>query len=146
MTNIQRTFAMIKPDAVSNGFTHLILQAINDSGIKISFQKKVRFTPESILYFYTEHTTKPFFPNLLECMTSSDSICLILEGENVIKVWREMIGPTNVKIAKATALNSLRALYGDTENTAKNVCHGSDSLESADKEIDFILNGPGSLL
>ena len=147
MIGTQRTFAMIKPDAVSNGYTDLIIQAINETGqFKITFEKKVRFTSEDITYFYTEHVTKPFFPNLLKCMTGGDSICLILEGVDAIGNWREMIGPTNVKVAKETAPNSLRALYGDTENTAKNVCHGSDTLINAEKEIYFILNGLGSTL
>ena len=135
---IQQTFAMIKPDATGAHQTDAIIKIIEDSGIKIVMMKQFVFNKESASYFYDEHRNTSFFESLVEFMTSGHCVGLVLECPDAIKTWRQMIGPTNVMIAKDQAPKSIRALFGDTSNPSKNACHGSDSVTSAKREIDFL--------
>lgn len=143
--NIQQTFAIIKPDAVASGYAPHILKTITEH-FTIVESKCITLTSEACEYFYEEHKDKSFYPHLRSFMMSGPCVCLVLEAPNAIKKWREIIGPTNVKVAKLTTPNSMRALYGDESDTSKNACHGSDSVTSAEREIDFLLNGIGSQL
>lgn len=137
MVAVERTFAMIKPDCYHN--RQSIIDIINNSNLfTITYQLTIQFTPEVVKQFYSEHVGKHFFANLSNCMCEGQTLCLILEGDNVIQKWREFIGPTNVNVACEIAPQSLRALFGDKSNTAKNAVHGSDSIESAEKEIELI--------
>lgn len=133
--NIERTLAIIKPDVITNKKN--ILYAIDRNEFDIIDQFECVFTDTMIDEFYTEHIGKSFYNNLKTFMTSGPSYLLILEGHDAIRQWRKLIGPTNVLIAQKTAPYTLRAIYGDIENSSKNACHGSDSIDSANKEIEF---------
>ena len=98
--------------------------------------KMVRLTQETAASFYSEHEGKPFFPNLIEFMTSDVSIGLELVREDAIAHWRDLLGPTNSATAKEQAPKSIRGIFG-TDGT-RNACHGSDSRPSAARELDFI--------
>jgi|SaaInlStandDraft_6_1057023.scaffolds.fasta_scaffold16250_2 nucleoside diphosphate kinase len=133
---IQQTFAMIKPDAVANGNVDDIKYAIGYK-FKIVNSKEYTFNETDIDILYAEHIGKDFFPRLKEFMMSGPSLLLILEAEDAIKKWRKLIGPTNVQYAKQSAPHAMRALYGNETNSSKNACHGSDSVDSAQREINF---------
>ena len=98
-----------------------------------------KFTKETAEIFYAEHVGKEFFPRLQEFMCSDVCVGLELVGEGSIQKWREFIGPTNTQRAQQEAPNSIRALFG-TDGT-KNAVHGSDSQESAHREINFFFGG-----
>lgn len=131
---------MIKPDCYSN--FGKIIDAIQQEGFMINRFRMSKFTQESAGKFYAEHEGKAFFGNLTEFMTSDVCIGMELIADNAIAKWRQFIGPTNTQKAKQEAPNSLRALFG-TDGT-KNACHGSDSAESAAREIDFWFGGENS--
>ncbi len=135
----QQTYAMIKPDAVAARNVYKILTRITKEGFKIIKIKQFVFNNESVTYFYDEHKEKSWFCNLKEFMLSGPCVGIILEHPEAITKWRELIGPTNINVAKEKYPNCLRALYGDPTNTSKNACHGSDSKESAKREIEFFL-------
>lgn len=137
---MERTYAMIKPDAVLAGNVDLIMKRINDSGFKICSAREFRFTSDSVKSFYDEHKDKSWFSNLETFMLSGPCVGLVLEAPEAISKWRKLIGPTNVEKAKTDDPTCLRALYGSTENSSHNACHGSDSIESANKEILFFEN------
>lgn len=139
MVGTEKTFAMIKPDCYH--IRNSMIELINDSNLFIIRNElTIQFTPELVEQFYSEHVGKSFFANLSDCMCEGQTLCLILEGDNAIRAWRDFIGPTNVNVACETAPNSIRAIFGDKTNTAKNAVHGSDSVESAEKEIKLIMN------
>ncbi len=136
MVASERTFAMIKPHCFDN--RDEIINLIQQFGnFKITHELTVQFTPALVDEFYSEHIGKAFYKNLSECMCDGNTLCLILEGDNVIHRWRSFIGPTNVIVACETSPTSLRALFGDKTNTAKNAVHGSDSKENAEREINI---------
>lgn len=134
---IQQTFAMIKPDAVSKGYTEEITKSIRRNGFKIISSKEFTFNSDTVDYFYGEHKGKDMFPKLKEFMISGPVILLVLEAENAIKQWRKLIGPTLVNKARLVAPHTLRAIYGDDLDSTHNACHGSDSKDSAKREIEF---------
>lgn len=130
---------MIKPDCyLSIG---KIITEIQNEGFQINKIKMFKFTPELATNFYAEHEGKPFFPTLMDFMTSDVSVGLELVRENAIKHWRTLLGPTNSSTAKSEAPNSIRARFG-TDGT-KNACHGSDSPHSVKRELDLVF-GPGN--
>jgi len=131
--NTQRTYAMIKPDAVKAGKVDEMQALLKSAGFKIIKQKKVKLSQEQAKEFYSEHKARPFFGGLVEFMTSGDAVLMILQKDNAIKAWREFMGPTNSLTAKKDAPNSLRAKFGT--DGSKNACHGSDSPKSARREI-----------
>jgi nucleoside-diphosphate kinase len=129
----ERTFAMIKPCSYQN--MGKIIDAVQQEGFAINKLKMSKFTKETSEIFYGEHIGKPFFPNLQEFITSDVVIGMELIAPNAIQKWRTFIGPTNTQKAKEEAPNSIRALFG-TDGT-KNAVHGSDSPQSAAREIQF---------
>ena len=133
----EQTFAMIKPDAIKAGYLDKILNHITSNGFKIVMQREFTFSLDDVEYFYQEHKNTSWFGDLKTFMMSGPCVGLVLEKPNAVVEWRKLIGPTNVSTAKTTAPNSLRALYGDAENSSKNACHGSDGLASASREILF---------
>lgn len=137
---IQQTFAMIKPDAVKKGHVNEIMYAIRKNQFKIIDSKEYTFNSNSVDEFYAEHKDKDFFPKLKEFMMSGPVLLLVLQAEDGIRQWRKLIGPTNVTKAKLVAPHTLRAIYGDETDTSKNACHGSDSQDSARREIEFFNN------
>lgn len=128
--HIERTFAMIKPDAVAAGKTDEIVQAIKDRGFTIVAQRELTLDKDTAEKFYAAHAHKPFYKELVDFMTSGPVVVLALEKENAIADWRELMGTTNPGQA---AEGTLRKTYGT--DITHNAVHGSDSHESAEQEL-----------
>lgn len=126
---------MIKPDAVAAGVAQKIMDRIEVSGFKILRRRYYRLYPAQAEIFYGEHKGKSFFETLIRFMTSGPIWALELAGVDSIKAWRTLMGPTNTETAKMEAPDSLRAQFG-TDGT-RNATHGSDSIDSAAREIEF---------
>jgi nucleoside-diphosphate kinase len=132
---MERTFAIIKPDAVERNLTGRIVEKIEGAGFKIIGMKKIHLTKGQTEGFYYVHKERPFFNNLTTFMSRSPVIVLALEKENAIVKWRELMGATNPANAEA---GTIRREFGVSieENTA----HGSDSPESASFEIPYFFS------
>ena len=132
---MERTLAIIKPDAVRRNITGKIISRIEGSGLAIVAMKKVGLTVTQAQGFYEVHTGKPFFTKLIEFMTSGPVIVLILEGDNAIVRWRELMGATNPeKAAEGTIRRDLAVSM--TENSV----HGSDAAETATIETAYFFS------
>lgn len=129
---IQRTFSMIKPDATQRQLTGAINAKIEAAGLRIIAQKRVKMTREQAARFYAEHVGKPFFEGLVDSMTCAPIVVQVLEGENAIAAYRELMGATNPANA---APGTIRAEFG--QELPCNSVHGSDSEASAAREIAF---------
>jgi nucleoside-diphosphate kinase len=129
---LERTFAIIKPNAVKAGNMGVIISEIQGSGLAIKGMRLARLTPELCKEFYAEHVGKPFYGDLEAFMIEGPVVLLCLEGENAIVRWRDLMGATNP--AKA-APGTLRARFG--EDHTRNATHGSDSPASAARELGF---------
>ena len=127
-----KTFAIIKPDAVKNEFTGKIYDRIQKAGFNILAAKLLKMTTEQADGFYNIHKDKPFFNELIDFMTSGPCMVLALEKENAVLAWRETIGATNPEDALE---NTIRKDFATS--VQKNAVHGSDSDENAEKEIAF---------
>ena len=127
-----RTFTMVKPDAVIDGFTGPIIQQIEEAGYRIVAIKKVHLTPEEAGKFYEVHKERPFYGELCEYMSSNPIIPMILEKENAVADFRELIGATDP--AKA-AEGTIRKRFA--RSLSSNAIHGSDSDENAAIEGAF---------
>ena len=124
------TFAIIKPDAVAAKNAGKIIDMIEADGFNIKAMQKINMTQEQAHALYQEHSERPFFGGMVADMTASPIIILLLEKENGILGWRDLMGATNPKEAAA---GTVRALYGS--NIGANASHGSDSSASAAREI-----------
>lgn len=131
----ERTFIMIKPNAVKKNVLGGCLSAFESNGLSVVAIKKVRIKKAVAEGFYAEHKERPFFGELVEFICSGPVVAIVLEGDNAVKVGRETMGDTNP--AKA-APGTLRALYGDS--IGENATHGSDSIPSAEREIPFFFS------
>ncbi len=129
---LEKTFSIIKPDAVERNLIGEIYQRIEKAGLKIVAAKMVHLTDDQASGFYAEHQGKEFFPPLKEFMTSGPIMVQVLEGENAIARYRELMGKTNPQEAACGTLRNDYAL-----NMRQNSVHGSDSPESAAREIEF---------
>lgn len=129
---LERTFSIIKPDAVERNLIGEIYNRIEKAGLRIVAAKMVHLTEEQASGFYAEHEGKDFFPPLKEFMTSGPIMVQVLEGENAIARYRELMGKTNPEQAVCGTLRADYAL-----NMRQNTVHGSDSPESAAREIEF---------
>jgi nucleoside-diphosphate kinase len=127
-----KTFAIIKPDAVKNEFTGKIYDRIQKAGFNILAAKLMKMTTEQADGFYNIHKDKPFFNELIDFMTSGPCMVLALEKENAVLAWRETIGATNPEDASE---NTIRKDFATS--VQENAVHGSDSDENAEKEIAF---------
>ena len=134
MTN--RTFTMIKPDAVGNGHTGAIIDHIVKGGFKIVALKLTKLSTEKAGDFYGIHRERPFYGELVEFMSSGPIIAAILEKENAVENFRALIGATNPANA---ADGTIRKLYA--ESIGRNAVHGSDSDDNAKIEGDFFFSG-----
>ncbi|XP_023547543.1 probable nucleoside diphosphate kinase 5 isoform X2 [Cucurbita pepo subsp. pepo] len=140
----EKTLAMIKPDGLRGNYTDRIRRAIVESGFRILKERVVELDEDRASRFYAEHSSKSFFPTLVKYMTSGPVCVMVLEKQNAIADWRAMIGPTDATKARATHPNSIRAMCGlDSE---KNCVHGSDSLQSAQREISFFFEETGEIV
>lgn len=128
----ERTFSMIKPDATNRNLTGAINAVIEKAGLRIVAQKRVRWTPEQAKKFYEEHAARPFYGELCEFMTSAPIVLQVLEGENAIAKYREVMGATDPAEA---AEGTIRKLFAVSKG--ENSVHGSDSPESAKREIEL---------
>ncbi len=131
-----RTFTMIKPDAVENGHTGAILEKINAAGFRIVAMKKTQMTTRDAETFYGVHKERPFFGELVEFMTRGPIVAAILEKDNAVEDFRTLIGATNPTEA---AEGTIRKLYATS--IGENAVHGSDSDENAAIEGNFHFSG-----
>ncbi|QSX32430.1 nucleoside-diphosphate kinase [Shewanella avicenniae] len=129
---IERTFSIIKPDAVAKNHIGAIYSRFESAGLKIIASKMVHLTKEQAEGFYAEHSERPFFGALVSFMTSGPIMVQVLEGENAVLANREIMGATNPAQA---ARGTLRADYADSID--ENAVHGSDALASAEREIAY---------
>lgn len=127
-----RTFTMIKPDAVANGYIGGILKMINDAGFRIVALKYTKLSKEAAGKFYEVHKERPFYGELVDYMSSGPIVAAILEKQNAVADFRTLIGATDP--AKA-AEGTIRKIYA--KSIAANAVHGSDSDENAEIEGDF---------
>ena len=132
---IERTFAIVKPDAVKDGHIGEILSAIEQSGLKINAMKLTKLTPAICKGFYHEHVTKGFYQELEDFMTEGPVVVMTLVGENAIATWRDLMGATNPANA---AEGTLRKRFG--ANIGRNATHGSDAPASAAFEVGYFFN------
>jgi nucleoside-diphosphate kinase len=129
---IERTLSIIKPDATARNVTGAINALIEKAGLRIVAQRRVRWTSAQAEEFYAVHKGRPFYQDLVSFMTSGPIVLQVLEGENAIKLYRNVMGATDP--AKA-AEGTIRKLFA--ENIERNSVHGSDSRETAAFEIAF---------
>lgn len=132
---MERTFSIIKPDAVKRDLIGSIMKMIEESGLKIVATKKIHMTKKQAEGFYAVHSERPFFGSLCDYMCSGPCVVSVLEGENAIKRYRELMGATNPAEA---ADGTIRKLYA--ENIEANSVHGSDAPETAATEIAYFFN------
>jgi len=135
MSTIQRTLAIVKPDAVAKGVTGQILARIEQTGLKILGARMLRLSAEQAGGFYAVHRERPFFGSLCEFMTQGPVVVLALEGEQAIQRWRDLMGATDP--ARAAAGTIRKEFAASIE---ANAVHGSDSPESAAFEIPYFFS------
>jgi len=133
---IERTLAIIKPDAVYRGLTAEILTHIHQAGLTIRAIKSLRLTQSEAEAFYAVHRGRPFFPELTAFMSSGKIVVLVLEAENAVARWRETMGATDP--ARAAAGTTRREFGTSIQN---NCVHGSDAPETAAFEIGYFFPG-----
>ena len=132
---MNQTLAIIKPDAMKKGNMENIKKDIIDNGFNILKEKTLLLTDEQACSFYHIHKEKPFFDELVKFMTSSECHVMILEKENAVEEWRNLMGATDSQKAE---IGTIRNKYGT--DISMNATHGSDSNENATKEINFFFN------
>ena len=132
---MDQTFSIIKPDATKRNLTGSINSVIETNGLRIIAQKRIKLTNDQAKKFYDVHNDKPFFLDLIEYMTSEPVVVQVLQGDNAVKKYREVMGATNPENAEEGTIRKLFAL-----NVQENSVHGSDSDENALKEIEFFFN------
>lgn len=132
---MEKTLVLIKPDAFSKNHTGDILKIYEEAGFKIVAAKVMKMTPELAAKHYVEHIGRPYYPALVEFMTSEPIMALVLSGDNVIKKVRELNGATNPDEA---ADGTVRKLYA--KDKTKNAVHASDSEASAAREIPIFFS------
>lgn len=128
----QRTFSIIKPDATARNLTGKINAMIEDAGLRIIAQKRIRMTKDQAEGFYGVHRERPFFNDLVSFMISGPVVVQALEGENAIAKYREVMGATNPEQADEGTIRKTFA-----ESIEANSVHGSDAPETAAEEIKF---------
>ena len=133
---VERTFSIIKPDATARNLTGAINALIEKAGLRIVAQRRVRMTREQAQTFYAVHRERPFFGELVETMTAGPVVVQVLEGENAIAAYRDLMGATDP--AKA-AVGTIRKLHA--KSIGENSVHGSDAPATAEKEIAQFFSG-----
>jgi nucleoside-diphosphate kinase len=133
---IQRTFSIIKPDATKRNLTGAINAKIEEAGLRIVAQKRIRMTREQAETFYAVHRERPFFGELVEFMISDPVVVQVLEGEDAIAKYREVMGATDPAEAAEGTIRKDFAL-----SKGENSVHGSDAPETAAEEIAYFFAG-----
>ena len=129
---MEKTFSIIKPDATKRNITGSINKIIEENGLRIVAQKRIKLSIYQAKDFYQIHSEKPFFNDLIEYMTSEPVIVQVLSGNNAVETYRKIMGATNPENAEEGTIRKTHAL-----NVQENSVHGSDSKENAEKEIAF---------
>lgn len=132
---VQRTLSIIKPDATRRNLTGKIAAKLEENGLRIVAQKRIRLTQEQARAFYEVHKERPFYDSLVAFMTSGPVVVQVLEGENAVLKNREVMGATNPEKA---AEGTIRKEFA--ESMEANSVHGSDSDENAAREISFFFS------
>jgi nucleoside-diphosphate kinase len=133
---IERTFSIIKPDATTRNLTGAINAMIEGAGLRIIAQRRTRITREQAETFYAVHRERPFFRELVEFMTSGPVVVQVLEGENAIARYREIMGATDPAKAAAGTIRKIHA-----NSVGENSVHGSDAPATAQQEIAQFFSG-----
>lgn len=134
---IQRTFSIIKPDATKRNLTGKIVAKIEDAGLRVIAQKRIKWKQKDAKKFYEVHKDRPFYKDLVKFMTSGPIVVQVLEGNNAVSKYRKIMGATNPKEADA---GTIRAEYA--QDIERNSVHGSDSADNAAQEIKFCFLKP----
>ncbi len=129
---LERTFGIVKPDAVAAGAIGGVIDLIEKSHLKIVGLRYLRMSPDQAQGFYAVHKARPFFGDLVKFMTSGPCVVMALEGENAVAKYREVMGATD---SKKAAPGTIRAKYGT--DIEKNAVHGSDSPDNAKIELGY---------
>jgi nucleoside-diphosphate kinase len=132
---IQKSFVMMKPDAVQRRLMGKILSRFEEKGLQIVACKLIHIDEDLAKTHYGEHAEKPFFPSLVEYITSSPSLAMVIQGEEAITTIRKIVGATNPLEAD---LGTIRGDFG--MDTGRNIIHASDAPESAEREINLFFN------
>ncbi|CCC71623.1 hypothetical protein NCAS_0H03130 [Naumovozyma castellii] len=132
MSHSERTFIAVKPDGVQRGLTSKILARFEDRGYKLVGIKLIQADEQLLSQHYAEHVGKPFFPKMVSFMMSGPILATVWEGKDVVKQGRVILGATN---PLSNAPGTIRGDFGI--DLGRNVCHGSDSVESANREISL---------
>ena len=132
---IQRTLSIIKPDATSRNIIGKIIDRFEENGLKVVAGKLIHMDEAQAAGFYSEHEGRPFFPKLVEYMTCAPVFVQVLEGDNAVLKNRELMGATNPREADP---GTIRADFAETIDA--NTVHGSDSTDSAGREISYFFN------
>ncbi|MCC7260522.1 MAG: nucleoside-diphosphate kinase [Alphaproteobacteria bacterium] len=133
---VEQTLSIIKPDATRRNLTGAINKVIEEAGLRIVAQKRLRLSRLQASTFYAVHKERPFFGELVETMVSEPVVIQVLQGENAIAKYRDVMGATNPENAAAGTIRKLFAL-----NIGENSVHGSDSAENAANEVRFFFSG-----
>ncbi len=133
---IQRTFSILKPDVTRRNLTGQVNAKIEEAGLRIVAQKRIQMTRAQAETFYGVHKERPFFGELVEMMTAAPVVVQVLEGENAIAKYREVMGATNPEKADPGTIRKLFAL-----SMGENSAHGSDAPETAAQEIAQFFSG-----
>jgi nucleoside-diphosphate kinase len=134
--SLERTFGIVKPDAVAAGAIGGVLDLIEKSHLKIVGLRYLRLSAEQAQGFYAVHKARPFFGDLVKFMTSGPCVVMAIEGENAVAKYREVMGSTD---SKKAVPGTIRAKYGT--DIEKNAVHGSDSPDNAKIELAFFFTG-----
>jgi nucleoside-diphosphate kinase len=132
---LEQTFAIVKPDAVASGHTGPILSMIEHAGFRVRGLKMLRLSKQQAEAFYEVHRERPFYGGLVQFMTEGPVVVMVLERDNAIKHWRELMGATNPEKA---AEGTIRKKFA--KNVERNSVHGSDAPETALVEIPFFFS------
>jgi nucleoside-diphosphate kinase len=133
---LERTFGIVKPDAVEKGAIGGVIGMIEGAHLKVVALRLVKLTQAQAEGFYAVHRERPFFRDLVKFMTSGPCVVMVLEGENAVAKYREVMGPTDSKKAPA---GTIRQKYGT--DIERNAVHGSDAPETAKVEVGFFFTG-----
>jgi nucleoside-diphosphate kinase len=134
---LERTLAIIKPDAVAKNFIGKILAQIEENGLYIIASKMMHLSKEEAEEFYCEHSKRPFYNSLVKYMSSGPVMVQVFEAENAIETLRNIMGATKPFEAKEGTIRNLYANHEPVNGTYENAIHGSDSIQSAGREINF---------
>ena len=132
---MEQTFAIIKPDAVKSGYTGAILTMIEQAGFTVRGLKMLRLSRQQAEAFYEVHRERPFYPSLVTFMIGGPLVVMVLQRDNAIKAWRDLMGATNPANA---AEGTIRKKFA--ESIERNAVHGSDGPETAAVEIPFFFS------